>query len=49
METYMARTEGNIIRGRQPMPQYDQSYYTVDFRDPNGFVPEVAHTPDIVL
>lgn len=39
----------DVIRGPQEMPQYDASYYTVDFRDPNGFVLEVAHTPDIKL
>jgi len=31
------------------MPQYGGSFYTADFRDPNGFVLEVAHTPDIWL
>ena len=46
---WLTNTGGNIIRGPQPMPQYDASYYTVDFRDPNGFVLEVAHTPDIRL
>lgn len=38
-----------IIRGPQEMPQYDPTYYTVDFRDPNGLVLEVAHTPGIKL
>jgi catechol 2,3-dioxygenase-like lactoylglutathione lyase family enzyme len=32
-----------IIRGPQPMPEYSPAYYTVDFRDPDGFVLEVAH------
>jgi catechol 2,3-dioxygenase-like lactoylglutathione lyase family enzyme len=41
--------QSDIIRGPQEMPHYDASYYTVDFRDPNGFVLEVAHTPDIKL
>lgn len=46
---WLRSTGGTVIRGPQPMPQYDASYYTVDFRDPNGFVLEVAHTPDIRL
>jgi catechol 2,3-dioxygenase-like lactoylglutathione lyase family enzyme len=32
-----------IIRGPLPMPTYSATYYTVDFRDPDGFVLEVAH------
>jgi catechol 2,3-dioxygenase-like lactoylglutathione lyase family enzyme len=32
-----------ILRGPQAMPQYGPRYYTVDFRDPDGFVLEVAH------
>ena len=31
-----------VLRGPQPMPQYSPTYYTVDFRDPDGFVLEVA-------
>ena len=46
---WLRSIKADIIRGPQAMPQYDQSYYTVDFRDPNGFVLEVAHTPDITL
>ncbi|PRY06816.1 putative lactoylglutathione lyase [Pontibacter ummariensis] len=38
-----------IIRGPQPMPHYTEQYYTVDFRDPNDFVLEVAYMPDIPL
>jgi catechol 2,3-dioxygenase-like lactoylglutathione lyase family enzyme len=32
-----------VLRGPQPMPQYSPTYYTVDFRDPDGFVLEVCH------
>jgi catechol 2,3-dioxygenase-like lactoylglutathione lyase family enzyme len=32
-----------VLRGPQPMPQYSPTYYTVDVRDPDGFVLEVAH------
>ncbi|TPE43357.1 VOC family protein [Pontibacter mangrovi] len=39
----------DIIRGPQAMPHYTEQYYTVDFRDPNGFVLEVAYMPDIEL
>ena len=39
----------DIIRGPQAMPHYTEQYYTVDFRDPNGFVLEVAYMPDIKL
>ena len=35
----------DIIRGPVEMPEYSESYYTVDFRDPDGYVIEVAHTP----
>jgi catechol 2,3-dioxygenase-like lactoylglutathione lyase family enzyme len=34
-----------IIRGPVEMPEYSKDYYTVDFRDPDGYVLEVAHTP----
>jgi len=47
--TWLKEIGATVIRGPQEMPQYDKSYYTVDFRDPNGFVLEVAHTPDIKL
>ena len=32
-----------IIRGPLAMQKYSATYYTVDFRDPDGFVLEVAH------
>ena len=34
-----------IIRGPVEMPEYSRGYYTVDVRDPDGYVIEVAHTP----
>ena len=46
---WLQSINATIIRGPQEMPHYDASYYTVDFRDPNGFVLEVAHTPNIKL
>jgi catechol 2,3-dioxygenase-like lactoylglutathione lyase family enzyme len=36
---------GSIIRGPVEMPDYSRGYYTVDVRDPDGYVIEVAHTP----
>jgi catechol 2,3-dioxygenase-like lactoylglutathione lyase family enzyme len=38
-------SSGAIIRGPLEMPEYSQGYYTCDFRDPDGYVIEVAHTP----
>lgn len=37
-----------IIRGPTEMPgdPYPAGYYTVDFRDPDGYILEVAYTPD---
>jgi catechol 2,3-dioxygenase-like lactoylglutathione lyase family enzyme len=32
-----------VLRGPQAMPEYSPTYYTVDFRDPDGFVLEVAY------
>ncbi|WP_461488347.1 VOC family protein [Pontibacter sp. HJ8] len=46
---WLKNRKGDLLRGPQEMPLYSVSYYTVDFRDPNGFVLEVAHTPDIKL
>jgi catechol 2,3-dioxygenase-like lactoylglutathione lyase family enzyme len=45
---YLASINADIIRGPKEMP-YTQDYYTVDFRDPNGLVYEVAYTPNMVL
>jgi catechol 2,3-dioxygenase-like lactoylglutathione lyase family enzyme len=40
----LLRSRGaSILRGPLAMPQYSATYYTVDFRDPDGFVLEVAH------
>lgn len=37
------------IRGPVEMPDYSKGYYTVDFRDPDGYVMEVAHTPNMTF
>ncbi|WP_242920294.1 VOC family protein [Pontibacter liquoris] len=46
---WLQSINATIIRGPQAMPAYDAAYYTVDFRDPNGFVLEVAHMPETKL
>jgi catechol 2,3-dioxygenase-like lactoylglutathione lyase family enzyme len=39
----------DIIRGPVEMPDYSEGYYTVDFRDPDGYIIEVAHTPHMAF
>ncbi|MEJ8755913.1 VOC family protein [Pontibacter sp. H259] len=46
---WLQSIKADIIRGPVEMPQYDASYYTIDFRDPNGFVLEVAYAPNTKL
>lgn len=46
---WLKSTNADIIRGPKVMPEYNSNYYTVDFRDPNGFVLEVAFMPDAIL
>jgi catechol 2,3-dioxygenase-like lactoylglutathione lyase family enzyme len=43
--TLMKSSSAAIIRGPVEMPEYSRGYYTVDVRDPDGYVIEVAHTP----
>jgi catechol 2,3-dioxygenase-like lactoylglutathione lyase family enzyme len=40
---FLASENVPILRGPRAMPEYGATYYTVDFRDPDGFVLEVAH------
>jgi catechol 2,3-dioxygenase-like lactoylglutathione lyase family enzyme len=42
----MKSSSAAIIRGPVEMPEYSRGYYTVDVRDPDGYVIEVAHTPN---
>lgn len=44
---WLQQQEVEIIRGPVEMPQYSPGYYTVDFRDPDGYIWEVAHTPNM--
>ncbi len=45
---YLVGIGADIIRGPKEMP-YTKDYYTVDFRDPNGLVYELAYTPNMVF
>lgn len=49
VEKVLKTLKANIIRGPIEMPEYSKGYYTVDFRDPDGYVLEVAHTPHMVF
>ena len=44
----LVNEHADIIRGPLLMP-YSKEYYTVDFRDPDGQVIEVAHIPNAVM
>jgi len=44
----LVNEHADIIRGPLLMP-YSKDYYTVDFRDPDGQVIEVAHIPNAVM
>ncbi len=48
VEAYLSNIGADIIRGPIGMT-YSKGYYTVDFRDPNGLVYEVAHTPGMAM
>ena len=39
----LAAAKVPTLRGPKSMLEYGPTYYTVDFRDPDGFVLEVAH------
>lgn len=43
---YIKNTGVRMIRGPLVVSEYSPDYYTVDFYDPDGFMLEVAHTPD---
>lgn len=43
---YVKNAGVKIIRGPLVVSEYSLDYYTVDFYDPDGFMLEVAHTPD---
>ncbi|MFJ8354209.1 topoisomerase IV [Bacillus paramycoides] len=43
---FLASTRMKVIRGPIAMNHYSDGYYTIDFYDPNGFIVEVAYTPN---
>ncbi len=47
--TWLIETNSTIIRGPVEVNQYSEEYYTVDFRDPDGYVIEVAYTPNMEM
>ncbi|SFF09703.1 Catechol 2,3-dioxygenase [Bacillus sp. OV194] len=47
--SYLQEAGAEMIRGPVEVPRYSKGYYTVDFRDPDGYVLEVAHTPHMKL
>ncbi|SEM67392.1 VOC family protein [Lihuaxuella thermophila] len=44
---WLNEQKAEIIRGPVEMPGYSPGYYTVDFRDPDGYIWEVAYTPNM--
>ena|SRR3989344_4259221 len=43
---YIKTTEVKIIRGPLIVQEYSPDYYTMDFYDPDGYMLEVAYTPE---
>ncbi|MGG5735803.1 MULTISPECIES: VOC family protein [Bacillus cereus group] len=43
---FLVDTNVKIIRGPIEINHYSDGYYTIDFYDPNGFIVEVAYTPN---
>lgn len=46
---FLQGVQAKIIRGPIEMNHYSDGYYTVDFYDPNGFIVEVAYTPNVEM
>jgi len=46
---YLLTKKVRIIRKPVLVPEYSAGYYTIDFYDPNGYVLEVAYTPNMIL
>lgn len=45
---WLKERDHTVIRG--PLEQsYSEEYYTVDFRDPDGYILEVAYTPNMEI
>lgn len=39
----------NVIRGPIERNHHSEGYYTIDFYDPNGFIIELAYTPNVEM
>lgn len=46
---YLQKVHARVIRGPVERNEYSEGYYTVDFYDPDGYVLEVAYTPNMEL
>ncbi|WP_374702520.1 VOC family protein [Bacillus sp. M6-12] len=46
---YLKKQNAEIIRGPIDADNYSQGYYTIDFRDPDRYVLEVAYTPNMEM
>lgn len=49
VEAFLRQHNSLIIRGPIEDNNYSAGYYTIDFRDPDGYVLEVAYTPNMTL
>jgi catechol 2,3-dioxygenase-like lactoylglutathione lyase family enzyme len=45
----LKKQKAEVLRGPIEMPEYSPGYYTVDARDPDGYVIEVAYTPSMAM
>ncbi|TCS92355.1 VOC family protein [Hazenella coriacea] len=45
---WLQEQQADVIRGPVEMEHYSPGYLTVDFRDPDGYIWEVAFTPNFV-
>lgn len=46
---FLRQVNARIIRGPVFRNEYSEGYYTIDFYDPNGYILEVAYTPNMKL
>lgn len=46
---WLRENKSKIFNGPQEMTSYSAGYFTIDFYDPDGFILEVAYTPNMKL
>ncbi|MGF9965889.1 VOC family protein [Bacillus rhizoplanae] len=46
---FLHNVHATIIRGPIEVKEYSEGYYTVDFYDPNGYILEVVHAPNMEM